>query len=256
MSHGLELEPISNVWARRKNENGILFLVVYFMLKEINGELTQEDKDVFCEIVNNLEAWDPDQQIKGLYDRGAHESNPQHEFYVDQDERRKISHDNLTAIASFSCYFDLPYSQHIAQYALKHLFMFDNRYPNRPKLVFKKPDGKYDTSFQFHPRDWFFWLWCGKGRYRLLSYIFFPVFFLANIITCRTEYGETSGKQLMFARLGLLSKKSLLMRFNYWICKKMMEKKYGKNWLEKIFEIYYHQRKDNPIRIQAEGLEV
>jgi len=80
MTHGLELEPISLPSAPRGNENGILFLVVYYTLKELRGELTSDDVNTFCQIVENLETYNPNTltKIHGLYDRGGSESNPQH----------------------------------------------------------------------------------------------------------------------------------------------------------------------------------
>ncbi len=258
-SHGLELEPISSNWQRRGNENGILFLAILYSLKILRDEFTPKDQKRFDDIVQVLHAWPQNflhGAIPGLYDRGAFESHSQHEFYVPPEHRRGISHDNLTAISELSAYLDLPYAKDIAKHGLKYQFRFDNGYPEEPRWWFKKSDGHLSSSFKFHPRDWFLWLYNAGGGYRVLSYAFYPVFFLANITTCFTDYQETSGKQLMFMRLAIGNKKSWLKRFNFWICKKLMKRKYGKHWLEKIFGIYYYQREDNPIRILSKGLEV
>jgi len=258
-SHGLELEPISSIWQRRGNENGILFLAILYSLKIIRGEFTAKDHKRFDDIVQVLHTW-PNNilqgSIPGLYDRGAFESHIDHEFHIPMQDRRLISHDNLTAISELSAYLELPYAEDIAKHGLRNLFRYDNGCPEDPRWIFKKPNNSFSTSCQWHPRDWFLWLYNANGWYRLSSYIFYPVFFLANILTCFTDYKETSGKQLMFMRLAIGSKKSWLKRLNFWICKKIMERKYGKNWLEKIFEIYYPQREDNPIRIISRGLEI
>ena len=258
-SHGLELEPISSSWQRRGNENGILFLAVLYSLKILKQKLTLEDKHCFKNIVQALHTWKSHSRgiiIPGLYDRGAFESYVDHEFFIPAISRRLISHDNLTAISELSAYLELPYAKDIAQYGLKNLFRFDNNCPEKPRWWFRKQNGQLGSSFKFHPRDWFLWLYNAGGKYRALSYFFYSVFFLANVITCCTDYQETSGKQLMFMRLAIGSKKSWLKQFNFWICKKLMKRKYGKHWLEKIFEIYYYQREDNPIRVLSRGLEI
>ena len=253
-SHGMELSPISTEYQERSgNENGILFYLVYLAVLDTHDILMPEDIEVFKKICIELQTHNDNTQIKGLYDRGAHESHNDHPYYKLPEKRRKISHDNITAISIGSRYFNLPFAKHIAQYAINNQFKFDNRYPNNQRFIFKNSQDKLDTSLQPHPRDWFLWLFNGGGFYRVLSYIFFPVFLIANIMTCYTPKEETSGKQLMFARLAFGSKISWLMRFNYWICKKILRKAYGKYFMYEIFKIYY-KNENHPIRTLSKGL--
>lgn len=247
----MEGEPISDIWQARGNENGILFLVEYFMLKYLNNTLTDIDIRLFKTIVTSLECTDKaGNHIPGLYNRGAGESIEGHEFYEAPSIRRTISHDNITAIASFSSFFDLNQAKDIAKYALKNFFIFDNCHPDSPKFTwFNKSRDQRSWAFKPHPRDWFFWLWCAGGMYRLISWIFFPIFLISNIMECCSNYNVTSGKLLVFTRLGLNYKKSWLLRFNYWICKKILIKAYGENWLKPIVDIYFSSREDHPIRI-------
>jgi len=240
-SHGMELEPIDVSWKRRGNENGILYLSVLYLLKYNNGTLKEEDIIEFSNIIDVLQTWNGSEIIKGLYDRGAFESKEGHEFYDKPEDRRKISHDNLTAISRISSLFNLEYKKQIATYAIDNWFRFDNQYPNSPKW----------KNMQFHPRDWFFWLY--NGGYSI-CWLFFPIFFFANILTCYTPNQETSGKQLMFIRL--FKQKNPLLKLNYWICDNILKKRYRTdNWLSKIVDIYYHQREDNPIRVLAKDFK-
>jgi len=243
-SHGMELEPIPSFWQKRGNENGILFLVVYYLLKYEKDLLTEEDIHIFERIILFLQTWSEERnkQLPGLYDRGAFESYPFHIFY--EKDRRKISHDNITAISRFSKLVGLPFSKDIAEFGLDNQFRFDNQNPDSPKW----------KNMQFHPRDWFFWLYNGDWFTKSLSWLFFPIFFFANIISCMSPERETSGKQLMFVRL--FKQKNWLLRFNFWICNKILIKKYNTNkWLSKIVDIYYWQCEDNPIRILAKDIE-
>lgn len=249
--HGLELEPGFEA-GTRDNENGILFLVEYYILKFMKGELTYSDIAQFQIIVENITAHcDEANKIRGLYDRGAGES-----LRPDKSSIRKISHDNLTAISAFSRMFEkegLAYHKHIAIHGLKWQMRYDNASPKSPRWIFKKPNGEHGTSFQWHPRDWFFWL--TNGGYKF-AWIFFPIFFFANIIACMSPNGETSGKLLMFVRLETGSRWSKLMMFNKKICYAILRRKYGKDFLDKIATIYFGQREDSPIRILARKIEL
>jgi hypothetical protein len=129
---------------------------------------------------------------------------------------------------------------------------YDNVYSESPRLIFKKDNGKYGSSLQFHPRDWFFWL---HHQYKL-AWLFFPVFFMANVLTCFTPYEETSGKLLMFMRLECGSRWSKLILLNKKICYFLLRKRYGSDWIDKICSIYFWQRKDSPIRLASKGLEL
>jgi hypothetical protein len=244
-SHGLELFPINSTFECRKNENGILFLVIYFLLKKNKNALTTNDIALFNEIVKNITTYDKDgKQIPGLYDRGMGESLLGHEWYVEPEQRRTISHDNLTAISAFSKLCCLPFAKDIAIHAIQYQFRFDNCYPGWQRFI---------PTMQFHPRDWFYWLYNGFWFSRLISYPFFPIFFFANIITCMSPLYYTSGKWLMFVRLEVGQHYSFLMKINYNICKWILRKKFGKDWLHKIANVYHHCGK-HPIVVESKDL--
>lgn len=249
--HGLELEPGFQE-GTRDNENGVLFLVELYIIKYLKGKLTHSDIAQFQIVVENTTSFSKDMnKIKGLYDRGAGESlNP------DKDQIRGDSHDNITARSAFSRMFEaegLSYHKDIAKYGLKWHMRFDNAYPEKPRWFQKKKDGHWVVPFQHHPRDWFFWL--TNGGYKL-AWIFFPIFFFANIFTCFTPLNETSGKWLMFVRLETGSRWSKLMMFNKKICYYIMRKRYGDEWLDRIATVYFWQREDSPIRREVKGVKL
>ena len=234
--HGLELGPDWEENARYGNENGILFLAVYYILKELKGNLTSEDISNFNEICNRLVSYDSEgNRIPGLYDRGAGES-----LTIAKEDLRTISHDNLSAISGFSYKHGLNHAKNIANYGLKNFFIYDNVNPENPRL----------ERIQ-HPRDWYYWLLCGGKAY--LGWVFFPIFFFANIITCLTPLQETSGKQLMFVRCEGIHKKSIGIWLTRFICYRILRKKYGKDWLNKIMNIYYNHAA-HPNRIESRGI--
>ncbi len=208
---------------KRDNENGILFLVEYYILKILLDSFTQTDAQTFETIVRSLQCRCPrGNPIPGLYDRGANES-----VTVPPEKRRTISHDNLTAISVMSRYLNLPFAQEIAQHGLRNQMRFDNVYPDHPRW----------RRFQ-HPRDWYFWL--ANGGYGWLAWIFYPFFFLNNVLTCfKPHQGhKISGRLLMFTRLELGSRWSILMRINKWVCYAIMTGRYGEHWLHEIMSKY------------------
>lgn len=246
LSHGMELDSIESNHEYRHNENGILFLVEYYILKYIRKELKSSDLIIFNKIVKNIQTCNINgNKIKGLYDRGEGESQIGHKWYKVPEKRRDISHDNLTAISVFSSFFNKSYSKDIARYAIKQQFRFDNCYPEKPRWF---------QCFKAHPRDWFCYLWHGGWPYRLISYPFFPIFFGACIVSCLSEYGNSSGKLLWFTRLALTRERSLLHRLTWVFYKKLMRRKYGDNWLYKVFCIYINKTPDHPLRKLSDGL--
>lgn len=218
-THGIELNPGFQA-GTRDNENGILFYAEYLLLKGID----KQDFRQFSDIVEALQV----RGYPGLYDRGAGESLHKNPYNL-----RTISHDNLTAIAVISNLGELPYAHDIAKHGLKNFMRFDNAFPESPRW----------SRIQ-HPRDYFTWLWCGK--YKLLSYPFYPIYFISNLVTTMTEYEETSGKLMAWVRMTGM-KNSWLAKINYYLFKKLMVKKYGENWLAIIIDIYF-RHPDHPIK--------
>lgn len=227
--HGLELEPGFEK-DTRDNENGVVFFAEYVLIKNQSDLPVVNNINEFCYIVKRLQTWNHSEQIPGLYDRGAAESANR-----PPGELRTISHDNITAIVAISYKYNLPYCKHVAKHAVKWQFRFDNRYPDSPSI----------KRFMYHPRDWFYWLYCAEGFYKLLSYIWFPVFLISSIASCLTEKNNTSGKLLTYIRLESAHEKSWLLRQVRKLCWKLLENKYGKNWLYELTKIYF-KHPDHP----------
>jgi len=247
-SHGLELLPNINK-GRRHNENGILFFVEYLVLKKHLNLLTPKDKEDFITVVDNLRTKNKNKEIvPGLFDRGQGESYEPIEPVV-----RMISHDNLTAISVGSKMFGLKHHNDIAKYGLSHGFMFDNGSPDKPRLIYHKANGQKDTSWKMHPRDWFYWLFNSNNvLMKTLGMVFFPIFFISQVIACFTGKPNTSGKMLLWLRL--LDRKELPLKITWIVCNYILSKKYSKNWISDISKIYFHQTEENPIRVLARKL--
>lgn len=244
-SHGLELYPDINQ-GRRQNENGILFYVEALVLKKQLNQLTEEDKQDFIKIVKNLRTKNKrGHVVEGLFDRGQGES------YLDiEPQVRMISHDNLTAISIGSELFDLDYHHEIALHGIQNFFMFDNGQPESPRFLYHKLNGKRDTSWKMHPRDWFFWLF--NSKLKVLSYLFFPIFFASQIAACFTKKDNTSGKMLLWCRL--IHRKELLLKATWWFCNKILKKRYSDSWISDVSIIYFNQTAENPVRVLAAKL--
>lgn len=248
--HGMELKPIAEP-NKRHNENGILHLAKYYIFKHLKGELTYADIANFQIIVESLTAYDKNGfRVRGLYDRGAGESTDT------SGSIRKISHDNITAISSFSRMLEkegLAYHKDIANHGLKNLMRYDNGSPDSPRWVYRKSHTeRLGTSFQWHPRDWYFWL--TNGGYKFAK-IFAPIAFVANILACMGDPKETSGKWLVFVRLETGAKWSKMMRLNKKICYWILKKKHGATFMDEIAKIYHWQLISHPIREAARQYE-
>jgi hypothetical protein len=264
MSCGLELDEdlIPN---HRQNENGIYFLTLYYMLKQLDDSLTCDDLLTYKKIVENIRTYGKDGvKIKGLYDRGADES-----LKTDKDSIRKISHDNINAIACFSKVFEkipqIEFKEHIyiKEYGVKNLWRFDNAFPDAPRW-----------SCIQHPRDWIMWSYLGGSLIAKL-FIFEPM--LECVLACwsvsvtkpdiftrivtwiktRTWPAthiielDTSGKLLSFCRLYTVRNK-WFGRLTFKICTWIIKKRAKKNW-QQIFA-YYFGNVNHPINKVIESI--
>lgn len=250
--HGMELTPYDDFKGKRHQENGILQLVQYYIMKKVLGTLTEADKNKFWQICKDLRTYKKDGigRYEGLFDRGAKETQDP----ILRKSARTISHDNLTAISRCSndvCVFS--FDKEIAKELLRQKGIMDNIQPWKPRLLYRKQEANKTvwTSRLQHPRDWHYWLY--NGGYKKLSMVFYPIFALANIITSIGNAGETSGKLLIFTRL--FQRKEWHYKILYKICAKNFVKTYGPNWLSAITGIYYWQSGQNPLRILATQIE-
>jgi len=235
----------------RASENSILFLVEYLIGVHMRGKFSERDRKLFISAVKAIESHDGSGgKIKGLYDRGSEES------LLSKDKIRTISHDNLTAIASFSFLIGENFHKDIYEHGKRNFWRFDNVYPENPRL-----------SRVLHPRDILFISLVGGGCIaRNIARFSLPILCLIQILSCIKTYKirpklherignffrtgkweegrriiHTDGKILTFVRTY-----SVLMRKNYWflswggyLCHLILKDKFGKNYLHRMFEIYF-----------------
>lgn len=255
--HGLELEPgiIKPNW--RGNENGILFLVEYYFLKHLKGELTQQDIDTFRAITERLQAYDLNQkQIPGLYDRGARES-----ITIPPEQRRTISRDNLLAIGSFSYLCDLKYADDIYKHGMKNLWRFDNCYPEKPRWA----------RFMWNIPDIFAMCYYSKKPLaKLIGILGLPLIYGSNIYSVATKYKvrpdwyhklvawikkedpgkerkhiDTSGPWLTFMKMyPLVAKGKWHAKLIWKLCTWYIDKHFKEGW--KFVGEYYFKHPEHP----------
>lgn len=262
--HGMELTPdwIPGV---RGNENGILFLCEYYLLKDQLGLLLPADITTFNDLCDRLQTRTSQGAgvYRGLFDRGAGES-----LTIPKDQLRNVSHDNLTGIACFSSLFNLRYSADIFERGSHNFWRFDNVTPENPSW----------TCIQ-HPRDIIFWTRLGgKSFDRFLAWTMMWAFYLDQIIEVlgykeyrpqlidrikaflksrklsdlryTTSLPETSGKLLAFVRLYTISKKTLVGKVVWKLVQKLVGSQWGGSY-KGVFE-YYFINPEHPIRLTAE----
>ncbi len=238
--HGLELSPDADA-ARRGNENGILFLAEYYMLKDMLGELTQRDKDRFRDICESLQSCSSDGAVaRGVFDRGAGESR------THQPNPRTPSHDNLTAIACFSFKHGLRFHRDIATRGRKTCWRFDNHDTERPRW----------NRIQ-HPRDVILWDYIGAGGW--LATLLLPLLVVILLEECFRLYKYrngnrmlgTDGKLLTFVRIYHTKDRSWVLRWCGLLCHLMLRWRWGDDYFVRIFAVYFHQDPMHPCNVLA-----
>jgi hypothetical protein len=224
LSHGMELQPNINT-GHRNNENGILYQAEYVMQLHKNADLNTQDKLVFESIVNALR-----HQDSGVYNRGAGESTPEHEYYVAPENRRTISHDNISAISCGSHLLgNYDECAKIAKHGIKNFFVYNNIKPLRRLPV---------NPGNISP-------WLALGGYTKLALVFLP-FFIANfLITMSKPAQDTSGKKLYLLKLYSL-RNTFGFKTLYKLMNWKLQKQYGDNYINKIYTIYYPE--GHPLR--------
>jgi len=223
--HGLELEPDINT-ANRNNENGILFLVEYLLMK---NPIEPSDEDKFKKVVKNI------QLEPGLYDRGQLDSVT---AAITGVEKRTISHDNISAIAAGSYYLGTHHAADIAVYGLRHCFSYNNL-----RKGFRAP---------MNPGNWSIWLALGKVA-PILQVLFFPLYLINFIITTNKAKEHTSGKLLYFVELFPLRKHTVWGAL-YRMLIHRLRLMYGEHPLEELTKIYFKDEQ-HPVRIVAKDFK-
>lgn len=264
--HGLNLYPSDAVdHYSRDNENGILFLAQALMLKSEIDIIRHDDIATFNLIAIGLKTNGRDTIYDGLFDRGKHES-----LLMRPSEINTISHDNISAIASFSHAFGLSHHRKIYQHGMKNFWRFDNAYPDSPRW-----------SRIMHPRDIIFWSRLGATSIvpLTISMMFMPIFYLSMIITCykkwhvrpslfhrvrtflfpkkypdsgyRAKHYAASGKLLAYVRLYPLRKISPIARLVWRVCVYLVNKHHKDGYAYAFYSHFENRNKEHPNVILA-----
>ena len=234
--HGLELYPDHDVNSRG-NENGIYFLAHLLMLKSELEDLDSELIVAFKSICLEVRAYNKEgEQVDGIYDRGSGESL---KGRIEGKHVRAISHDNLSGISCGSIITGAEFHKDIANFGIKRNMRFDNANPEDPRILFKDHKNKLTTSFQFHPRDIFFWLYFGSKAKSV--FLLWPIYAAIQILDMISPKRNTSAKLLGILRLNSTYEKSYGIRILRAICFKILKMQYGADFLPKIYKIYFWQ---------------
>lgn len=244
--HGMEKLPIAEP-NRRHNENGVVLLSAYMFMKSELGDYGEADKVLYNTIIRNLRTFRSDgTRYPGLYDRAHGESR--------EDPTTDISHDNISSIAAFSYFADLPYHTAIYQHGVENKWRFDNAQPEDPRW-----------SRLMHPRDIIYWSRLGGSRVgKSIAWCFMWFFYLSQIHACWkkwkvrpslwhkirekfTSYEFTrrhskgyasSGKQMAFIRMYPLTKTSFVARMVWKVCVWLVDR-HDLGGYAHVFDHYY-----------------
>jgi len=127
------------------------------------------------------------------------------------------SHDNVTAIVAFS-------------------YLYKLRYHMDLKIL-----GKF-----YHPRDVIFYSYL-KGNILAKLLMFIPS--IAMILSCLRKYKVRNGIKFEAVDGKLLATiryKCVKMPITKFICEYIMKKRYGENFEEKLYRIYFRNQEDHP----------
>lgn len=228
MTHGLELTPDINL-GYRGNENGIVYLASYLMMKHIlhiqgypNNSFGYSDIAKFLEIEHNCTAIENHRYVQGLYNRGLGESQ------FPKETIRQISHDNISAFSSisqlFSNHFDLAKfpAMNIYIYGLRNFFVFNNA---RKKFDLPMNPGNYSV-------------WTYNGSSKLFWLLMLPFMLVNMLISLNKPVDDTSSKILYFIKL-YPNRDKFIWKSLWKYYKMKMEKQYGKKWLAGLMNIYF-----------------
>lgn len=192
-------------------ENGQVFLVDYaFMLDQRNLNIEEIMlRDVFK---TQLELSKTD--TVGLYNRNV------------MLQTRTMSHDNLSAILSYSYFIKSNHRFEIWKYLLKHLGTYDNTQGKSKQLTRFLP---------FNPANFFIWGLCAES---FLAYLFLPFFIINFLITCAKPKDDTSGKILLNIELYSL-KNNFIINLFYKYYNKRMIAQYGIEYKTELRKLYH-----------------
>lgn len=223
LSHGLELTPDINL-GKRGNENGIVYLASFIMMKDILSKHSIESrltyKSKFWVIYDNCTKIRDGKKIYGLLNRGKDES--------DGSNIRSISHDNISSFTSIDKLLNFCpegkgfASRQIYKYGKKHFFIYNNA------------DAKFD--YPMNPGNWS--LWAYNGGSKVFWILMLPFLLINMLITLNKPVGNTSGKILCFIELYPNKDKFIWKSIWKWY-RVNMERQYGKKWLKGLMEIYF-----------------
>lgn len=187
----------------KTTENGQLFLVELMLL-----QMAKNDPGVIESIrVMHEQLQNSSTGISGLYHR-----NP------DLTDRRIMSHDNMSAIMTYSYLLNTSQRFEIWNYLLKHLGTYDNSQGVTKQL---------SRFLPFNPANFLIWGLCAKSK----IYLIFLPFYMANLwLSCRTPAEDSDGKILNWLELTPHKDHWLMKHFHRYFEKKM-KAQYGEDYL-------------------------
>lgn len=183
------------------SENGQLFLTQLIMLDNTNA--------LVC---NQIML---DQLLASKVERGLYHRNP-------DLTARTMSHDNLTAIFTYSYLNNTSHRFEIWNYLLKHLGTYDNT---------KNKSTQLSRFLPFNPANFFIWGLCAKSNIYLL---FLPFYVLSLILSCNTDRNETSGKILNWIKLKPHKDHWIVKHLFRYYEQKMYDQYVRKFWVEEV----------------------
>jgi len=187
------------------SENGQLFLTPLIMLDNTNAL-------VYNQIMR-------DQLLSSKVESGLYHRNP-------ELTNRCTSHDNLTAIFTYSYLNNTSHRFEIWNYLLKHLGTYDNT---------KNKSTQLSRFLPFNPANFFIWGLCAKSNIYLL---FLPFYVLSLILSCNTDRNQTSGKILNWIKL-TPHKDHWLVGHLLKYYERKMKVQYGENYVLELMRIYH-----------------
>lgn len=183
-------------------ENCNLFYAEYLLLK---GSVDIADFDFFT--INMLAKWNPDRK---LWNRRS------------GNDTRSMSHDEITGFMVASHLLKTSHKTFIWNHFLKSFGSWNNT-------------GRVIDYLPFNPGNYYAW---GAYVESKLRWLFLPLYFINMILAISKSPNETSSKIIYWLELFTMPENKI----NNWMKRifvNEMTKQYGKNWLRKMYLIYF-----------------
>lgn len=191
-------------------ENCNLFLAQHHLLKDANGNLSNEDVKWFEE---NMKLKINE---KGLYNRRSEETTPV----------RSVSHDEILGWMISSLLLGTNHKDVIWKHLIRHFGAYNNT-------------GRFSDSLPFNPGNFYTWgQICGSW----FSLLFLPIFAVNLLLAINKEPKNTSSKIMYWMSFDAMPKTIInMMLFNIYDDK--MKKQYGNEYVSYLLHFYHNAEK-------------